>query len=145
MPEQNRWSDLFPSLVVPPVVGNVLRLPLVLVAQRVGIDGSGEFGFRNMKAGGSTLDVKYSKGSSAPSCTNCSTSGGGQFHQNLGKNGYTDLRNATQLFLKYDIRFPSGFDFGLGGYPGEASRANHGQAWSTRFMFRDGSKGEVYG
>jgi hypothetical protein len=117
-----------------------------------GIDGSGEFGFGNMKASGSTLDVKYGKGSSAPSCTNCPTSGGGQFYQNLGKNGHTDLTKATTLYLKYDVRFPSGFDFGLGGKlpglyggnPGEASGGNHGQAWSTRFMFRNGSKGEVY-
>jgi hypothetical protein len=34
-----------------------------------------------MKASGSTLDVKYGKGSSAPSCTNCPTSGGGHFYQ----------------------------------------------------------------
>ena len=117
-----------------------------------GIDGAGEFGFGNMKASGSTLDVKYGKGSSAPSCTNCPTTGGGQFYQNLSKNGHADLTKATTLYLKYDIRFPTGFDFGLGGKlpglyggnTGEASGGNHGQAWSTRFMFRNGSKGEVY-
>jgi hypothetical protein len=117
-----------------------------------GIDGRGEFGFGNMKNAGGTLDVKYGKGSSAPSCTNCPTSGGGQFYQDLGKNGHTDLKNATTLYFRYKVRFPANFDFGkggklpglYGGNPGEASGGNHGQAWSTRFMFRNGSNGEVY-
>ncbi|WP_260479028.1 polysaccharide lyase [Kibdelosporangium aridum] len=117
-----------------------------------GIDGRGEFGFGNMKASGATLDVKYGKGSSAPSCTNCPTSGGGQFYQDLGKIGRTDLRNAGTLYFRYRVRFPSDFDWGrggklpglYGGEPGQASGGNHGNAWSTRFMFRNGSKGEVY-
>jgi hypothetical protein len=117
-----------------------------------GIDGSGQFGFGDMKASGSTLDVTYGKGSSAPSCTNCPTTGGGQFYQDLGKIGRSDLENSTTLYLRYQVRFPSGFDFGKGGKlpglyggdPGSASGGNHGNAWSTRFMFRNGTKGEVY-
>ncbi|MEN8652020.1 polysaccharide lyase [Streptomyces sp. 21So2-11] len=77
---------------------------------------------------------------------------GRPFYQNLDKNGHGDLRNATTLYLRYDIRFPAGFDYGkggklpglYGGNPGEASGGNHGNAWSTRFMFRNGNKGEVY-
>lgn len=117
-----------------------------------GIDDRGQFGFDNLRASGGTLDVKYGKGSSAPSCTNCPTSGGGQFYQDLGKIGRGDLENATTLYLKYDIRFPTDFDYGKGGKlpglyggdPGNASGGNHGPGWSTRFMFRNGSKGEVY-
>ena len=117
-----------------------------------GIDGGGQFGFGNLKASGATLDVKYGKGSSAPSCTNCPTSGGGQFYQDLGKIGRGDLEKATTLHLQYQVRFPTNFDFGRGGKlpglyggdPGSASGGRHGNAWSTRFMFRNGSKGEVY-
>jgi hypothetical protein len=120
-----------------------------------GIDGSGEWGFNDMKAGGGTLDVTYGKGSSAPSCTNCPATGGGQFYQNLGKLGRTDLTDATTLYLSYQVRFPTNFDFGKGGKlpgfyggpPGNASGGNHGDAWSTRFMWRPQNgtpSGEVY-
>ncbi|MBE1460991.1 polysaccharide lyase [Kibdelosporangium phytohabitans] len=85
------------------------------MAGKPGIDGRGESGLGNMKASGATLDVKYGKDSSAPSCTNCPTSGGGQFDQDLGQAGRSDPRNATTLYLRYRVRFPANFDWGLGG------------------------------
>ncbi|WP_020659364.1 polysaccharide lyase [Amycolatopsis benzoatilytica] len=118
-----------------------------------GIDGSGEFGFGStLSASGGVLDVKYGKGSSAQSCTDCPTKGGGQFYQDLAKANHSELRDATTLYLRYDLKFPAGFDFGkggklpglYGGNPGEESGGNHGKGWSTRFMFRGGTKGEVY-
>ncbi|MCP3803551.1 sugar isomerase [Allokutzneria sp. A3M-2-11 16] len=116
-----------------------------------GIDHRGKWGFNDMKASGSTLDVTYGKGSSAPSCKNCPTTGGGQFYQDLNRVGRADLQRANTLYLRYQVRFPTGYDFGKGGKlpgfyggdPGSQSGGNHG-GWSTRFMWRGGGKGEVY-
>ncbi|MEV7596043.1 polysaccharide lyase [Kitasatospora sp. NPDC089797] len=105
---------------------------------------------------GSALQVFYGAGSSANSCSDCPSAGGGQFYTDLPTLGLGDLANSTTLDLKYSLKLPSGFDFGkagklpglYGGTPGEASGGNHGNAWSTRYMWRNpGSgvgNGEVY-
>ncbi|MDH6707340.1 hypothetical protein P3T27_004077 [Kitasatospora sp. MAA19] len=105
---------------------------------------------------GSALQVFYGAGSSANSCSDCPSSGGGQFYTDLPTLGLGDLADSTTLDLKYYLKLPSGFDFGragklpglYGGTPGEASGGNHGNAWSTRYMWRNpGSgvgNGEVY-
>ncbi|WP_210407903.1 polysaccharide lyase [Allokutzneria sp. NRRL B-24872] len=116
-----------------------------------GIDNRGKWGFGDMKSSGSTLDVTYGRGSSAPSCTNCPTTGGGQFYQDLNRVGRSDLQSANTLYLRYQVRFPTNFDFSRGGKlpgfyggdPGSQSGGSHG-GWSTRFMWRDGGRGEVY-
>jgi hypothetical protein len=113
-----------------------------------GVVSGGQFGFDRMFAmtGGGLL-VRYGAGSSAPSCTNCPTQGGGQFYTNV-----PSMATSRTLSLKYQLKFPVGHDFGrggklpglYGGSPGEASGGNHGNAWSTRFMWRNGNQGEVY-
>lgn len=118
-----------------------------------GVVGSGQFGFDRMFAmtGGGLL-VRYGAGSSAPSCANCPSPGGGQFYTNLGLLGLQSMATSRTLSLSYQLKFPAGHDFGrggklpglYGGTPGEASGGNHGNAWSTRFMWRDGNRGEVY-
>ncbi|MFE0459714.1 polysaccharide lyase [Kitasatospora sp. NPDC058965] len=104
----------------------------------------------------SALRVTYGAGSSAPSCTDCPTSGGGQFYTSLGSLGLGGLANSTTLDLKYAVRFPAGQDWGkagklpglYGGTIGEESGGNHGNGWSTRFMWRGAggtaNNGEVY-
>ncbi|MFD7902755.1 polysaccharide lyase [Kitasatospora sp. NPDC059747] len=105
---------------------------------------------------GSALQVFYGAGSSANSCSDCPSSGGGQFYTDLPTLGLGDLANSTTLDLKYSLKLPAGFDFGkagklpglYGGSPGEASGGNHGNAWSTRYMWRNpgsgAGDGEVY-
>ncbi|WP_274910716.1 polysaccharide lyase [Streptomyces sp. WZ-12] len=104
---------------------------------------------------GSALQVTYGAGSSANSCSNCPNPGGGQFYTQLDKIGRSDLARSTTLDLKYSLKLPSGFDFGkggklpglYGGTIGQESGGNHGDGWSTRYMFRAKShpnEGEVY-
>ena len=109
--------------------------------------------------GGSVLRVYYGAGSSANSCSDCPTVGGGQFYQqlsSLGSVGAT-MANSDTLDLKYSIKLPAGWDFGkagklpglYGGTIGEESGGNHGKnGWSTRYMFRDHAStvnaGEIY-
>jgi len=101
---------------------------------------------------GAVLDVRYGAGSSAHSCTNCPNVGGGEFYTRFSAIGHADWGTAPVLDLKYSLRFASGFDFGKGGklpglYGGEIAQASggiHGDAWSTRYMWRKPSKGEVY-
>jgi hypothetical protein len=143
---------IFANAAPAPWRGTFAAFPSASWKNSWGIDGGGQFGFNNLKASGGTLDVRYPKGSSAPSCTNCPATGGGQFYQDLGKIDRSDLEKSTTLYLRYQLRFPTNFDFSKGGKlpglyggdPGSASGGNHGNAWSTRFMFRNGSKGEVY-
>jgi hypothetical protein len=116
-----------------------------------GVVGSGQFGFDRMFAmtGGGLL-VRYGAGSSAPSCTNCPSAGGGQFYTALGA---SPMATSRTLSLKYQLKFPVGHDFGrggklpglYGGNPGEAAGGNHGNAWSTRFMWRNGNQGSNMG
>src|SRR5688572_26816852 len=90
-----------------------------------GVVSAGQFGFDRMFAmtGGGLL-VRYGAGSSAPSCTNCPTQGGGQFYTNV-----RSMATSRTLSLKYQLKFPVGHDFGrggklpglYGGSPGEAS------------------------
>ncbi|EQD81887.1 hypothetical protein A8924_2375 [Saccharopolyspora erythraea NRRL 2338] len=98
-----------------------------------------------MKARGEELDVFYGKGSSPPSCDNCPSEGGGQFYTDFRSIGRDDLADARTLHLSYRVRFPSDWDFGAkggklpglyGGPPGHSSGGEHGDAWSTRYMWR---------
>jgi hypothetical protein len=97
--------------------------------------------------GGSALQVKYGKGSSANSCSGCPEPGGGQFYTSFVSAGQGSLAGASTLYLRYYVKFPAGFDFGRGGKlpglyggpPGQASGGHHGQAFSTRYMWRDHS------
>ncbi|WP_407916366.1 polysaccharide lyase [Kitasatospora sp. NE20-6] len=105
--------------------------------------------------GGTALQVTYGDRSSAPSCTDCPTSGGGQFYTSLDSLGLKSLASASTLDLKYRVKFPTGYDWGragklpglYGGKVGQASGGSHG-GWSTRFMWRGSSgtpdNGEVY-
>jgi F5/8 type C domain len=109
--------------------------------------------------GGSALRVYYGAGSSANSCSDCPSVGGGQFYQQLSGLGAvgTTMANSETLDLKYSIKLPAGWDFGkagklpglYGGVIGQESGGNHGaDGWSTRYMFRDHdgtpNAGEVY-
>jgi hypothetical protein len=109
--------------------------------------------------GGSALRVYYGAGSSANSCSDCPSIGGGQFYQQLSSMGGVGATMASSdtLDLKYSIKLPAGWDFGkagklpglYGGTIGEESGGNHGaNGWSTRYMFRDhdgtANAGEVY-
>jgi len=94
---------------------------------------------------GSVLRVQYGQGSSANSCDNCPNPGGGQFYTDFAQMGRSDLANASVLYLRYYVKFQKGFDFsrggklpGLyGGLVGQESGGHHGQAFSTRYMWRD--------
>ena len=95
--------------------------------------------------GGPVLRIMYGKGSSANSCADCPEPGGGQFYTALASAGQPALASASVLYLRYYVKFPAGFDFGrggklpglYGGSPGEASGGHHGQAFSTRYMWRN--------
>jgi hypothetical protein len=94
---------------------------------------------------GSVLRVTYGQGSSANSCGDCPNPGGAQFYTSFAQLGRSDLTNANVLYLRYYLKFPQGFDFsrggklpGLYGGPvGQESGGHHGQAFSTRYMWRD--------
>jgi hypothetical protein len=100
---------------------------------------------RSAPGNGSVLRVKYGRGSSANSCGNCPTVGGAQFYTDFAQVGHSALARASTLYLRYYLKFPAGFDFGRGGklpglYGGEVgqeSGGHHGQAFSTRYMWRD--------
>lgn len=107
------------------------------------------------RPGHQVLDVTYGAGSSAHSCTNCPNPGGGQFYQDLTKIGHSDFAAATTLYMRYYVKFPTNFDYGragklpgfYGGVPGSESGGNHGNGWSTRYMWRVNSgraDGEIY-
>jgi hypothetical protein len=95
--------------------------------------------------GGPALRVVYGQGSSANSCKNCPNPGGGQFYTSFAAMGQSGLANSQVLYLRYYVKFPAGFDFGRGGkLPGlyggpisQESGGRHGQAFSTRYMWRD--------
>jgi hypothetical protein len=95
--------------------------------------------------GSSVLRVIYGQGSSANSCGDCPNPGGGQFYTSFANAGHAELARARALFLRYYVKFQPGFDFsrggklpGLyGGAIGQESGGNHGQAFSTRYMWRD--------
>ncbi|MFJ2775443.1 polysaccharide lyase [Kitasatospora sp. NPDC087315] len=105
---------------------------------------------------GSALRVTYGAGSSAGSCTDCPNPGGGQFHTGLKALGLAGLAKSATLDLKYSLKFPAGQDWGkagklpglYGGTIGDESGGNHGNGWSTRYMWRGNSSapdnGEVY-
>ncbi|MGK4579425.1 polysaccharide lyase [Kitasatospora sp. HPMI-4] len=105
---------------------------------------------------GSALQVTYGAGSSANSCTDCPNPGGGQFYTDLKALGLAGLAGSATLDLKYYVRFPAGQDWGkagklpglYGGRIGDESGGNHGNGWSTRYMWRGNSSapdnGEVY-
>jgi hypothetical protein len=113
---------------------------------------AGTWGFDTMTTSGADLDVVYGKGSSAPSCKNCPTKGGGQFFTDLRTLGLGSLATGPTLDLKYAVKFPTGYDWGrggklpglYGGKIGEESGGVHGNGWSTRYMWRGGNSGEVY-
>jgi hypothetical protein len=98
-------------------------------------------------AGGPVLRVVYGKGSSANSCQNCPNPGGGQFYTSFVGAGHPELARTHVLYLLYYVKFERNFDFGQGGkLPGlyggpigQESGGNHGQAFSTRYMWRDHS------
>ncbi|MER5636196.1 polysaccharide lyase [Kitasatospora sp. NPDC002227] len=106
--------------------------------------------------GGAALQVTYGTGSSSNQCTDCPHPGGGQFYTDLASLGLGPVAKSTTLDLKYHLKFPAGRDWGkagklpglYGGRIGEESGGNHGQGWSTRYMWRgaNGSpdNGEVY-
>jgi polysaccharide lyase-like protein len=99
--------------------------------------------------GGPALRVVYGQGSSANSCGNCPNPGGGQFYTSFADMGHSGFASAQVLYLRYYVKFQAGFDFGRGGkLPGlyggpisQASGGHHGQAFSTRYMWRDHTVG----
>jgi hypothetical protein len=100
---------------------------------------------RSAPGNGSVLRVRYGRGSSANSCGNCPSQGGAQFYTSFAQTGRADLAGASVLYLRYYLKFPAGFDFGRGGKlpglyggpVGQESGGHHGQAFSTRYMWRD--------
>ncbi|MDH6125422.1 polysaccharide lyase [Kitasatospora sp. GP82] len=129
-----------------------------------GLASSGSWGSSQLRAvtasdapgDGSALQVTYGAGSSAGSCTDCPNPGGGQFYTDLKALGLTALAKSATLDLKYYAKFPSGQDWGkagklpglYGGTIGDESGGNHGNGWSTRYMWRGDrtapDNGEVY-
>ena len=114
----------------------------------------GSFGLTQLSAvsdasvpgGGQALAVLYGKGSSANTCKDCPSVGGGQFYTSFASMGQPSLAAAPVLYLRYYVKFPAGFDFGRGGkLPGlyggpigAESGGHHSSAgFSTRYMWRD--------
>ena len=95
--------------------------------------------------GSPALRVVYGQGSSANSCGNCPNPGGAQFYTSFANMGHPGFASAEVLYLRYYVKFQAGFDFGRGGkLPGlyggpisQESGGRHGQAFSTRYMWRD--------
>jgi hypothetical protein len=95
------------------------------------------------------LRVRYPAGAASPNAARMSGApiGGGQFY------GTAEGGSVDHLFLRYYVRFPTGFDFVKGGkLPGlyggtevSGGRIPDGtNGLSTRFMWRTGGQGEVY-
>ena len=87
-----------------------------------GVAAQGSWGFDHMATPtdpasptNPVLDVTYGNRSSARSCTDCPTTGGGEFYTLFRQLGRTDLADAPSLTLKYRLKFPTGFDWGRGG------------------------------
>ncbi|MGP4017662.1 polysaccharide lyase [Saccharopolyspora sp. 5N708] len=149
-----------PASAVPtaaePWTGGFADFPSGSWQQNWGYIADGNFGFDRMSPQGDEVDVFYGQGSSAPSCGDCPSEGGGQFFTDLRSIGRGDLADSPVLHLSYQVRFPTDWDFGArggklpglyGGPPGESGGGQHGQAWSTRYMWRirDGQpQAEVY-
>jgi hypothetical protein len=99
----------------------------------------------SVPGGGQVLRVLYGEGSSANSCTDCPHPGGAQFYTSFDTIGQPGLSTAPVLYLRYYLKFPGGFDFGrggklpglYGGSIGAESGGNHGDGFSTRYMWRD--------
>ncbi|RZS43070.1 hypothetical protein EV193_10246 [Herbihabitans rhizosphaerae] len=139
-----------------PWTGDFSDFPSTSWKQKWGFVDEGDFGFDRMTPQGQELNVFYGKGSSAPSCKDCPSEGGGQFYTNFRDLGRPDLADAPTVHLRYEVKFPTDWDFGTkggklpglyGGPPGQASGGQHGQAWSTRYMWRvrgDQPKGCLY-
>ncbi|QUH05954.1 sugar isomerase [Saccharopolyspora erythraea] len=134
-----------PEVSAAPWTGGFADFPGSSWKQHWGVVGEGGFGYDRMQAQGEQLDVFYGKGSSAPSCDNCPSEGGGQFYTDFRSIGRDDLADARTLHLSYQVRFGSDWDFGAkggklpglyGGPPGHSSGGEHGDAWSTRYMWR---------
>jgi hypothetical protein len=133
-------------------------------AKSWGETSTGAWGFADAKAvtdptapgNGSALEITYGAGSSANSCSDCPNPGGAQFYTSLASLGLSKLADGTTLDLKYHVKFPAGYDWGLagklpglyGGTIGQESGGNHGEGWSTRYMWRGANgvpdNGEVY-
>ncbi len=133
-------------------------------AKSWGETSTGAWGFADAKAvtdptapgNGSALETTYGAGSSANSCSDCPNPGGAQFYTSLASLGLSKLADGTTLDLKYHVKFPAGYDWGLagklpglyGGTIGQESGGNHGEGWSTRYMWRGANgvpdNGEVY-
>jgi len=133
-------------------------------AKSWGETSTGAWGFTDAKAvtdatapgNGSALELTYGAGSSANSCSDCPNPGGAQFYTSLASLGLSKLADGTTLDLKYHVKFPAGYDWGLagklpglyGGTIGQESGGNHGKGWSTRYMWRGANgvpdNGEVY-
>lgn len=131
-----------------------------------GYTSTGQFNQQDLSAisdpsapGGTALQVYYGAGSSANTCKDCPSRGGGQFYQKLSDLGATGaaLADSATLDLKYSIKLPAGWDFGeagklpglYGGIVGQESGGTHGaNGWSTRYMFRNhanaANAGEIY-
>ena len=128
-----------------PWTGDFADFPSQGWKQEWGIVGEGGWGFDRMTSQDGAIDVFYGKGSSAPSCGNCPSEGGGQFYTDFRAAGRADLAEARTLHLSYQVRFGADWDFGAkggklpglyGGPPGRSSGGEHGDAWSTRYMWR---------
>ncbi|GGI87972.1 hypothetical protein GCM10011581_26350 [Saccharopolyspora subtropica] len=139
-----------------PWTGDFADFPSASWKRQWGVLTEGDWGFDRMTPQGDALDVFYGKGSSAPSCGDCPSEGGGQFYTDFRSIGRADLADARTLYLSYQVRFPADWDFGerggklpglYGGPPGQATGGQHGDAWSTRYMWRirsDEPKATVY-
>ncbi|GAA0503518.1 polysaccharide lyase [Saccharopolyspora thermophila] len=128
-----------------PWTGDFADIPSASWKRQWGVLTKGDWGFDRMTPQGDALDVFYGKGSSAPSCGDCPSEGGGQFYTDFRSIGRADLADARTLYLSYQVRFPADWDFGerggklpglYGGPPGQATGGQHGDAWSTRYMWR---------
>ena len=114
----------------------------------------GQWGLENFKVqsdakGGNFLRVRYPKGSASPavSRSNGVSLGGGEFKADLGVGPKDAMR------LSYDVRFSDNFDFVRGGKlpglfggnaPSGGDNPNGRDGFSSRMMWRENGKGEVY-
>lgn len=145
-------GDAVPHASSPAWTGSFTGIPGSTWKSAWGELDQGAWGFDNDTVSSGALKVKYGKGSSSNSCTDCPTDGGTQFYTDLRTIGLTALTTSRTLDLKYQVMFPAGHDFGhggklpglFGGTLGEESGGNHGTGWSARFMWREPSKGELY-